>query len=119
MYRILIAGLQIECESFPALRELIEHFAPVTHPLIPEDDRVILINELRDRMETRVARVIVLVMGILGLSVDTNPRSVIELFLGPLENDIAAILAAYDVRRAIPRRVHGPRHNPKPPAVDR
>jgi hypothetical protein len=57
MYRILIAGLQIECESFPALRELIEHFAPV--------------------------------------------------------------LAAYDVRRAIPRRVHGPRHNPKPPAVDR
>ena len=66
---------------------------------IPKDDRAALIKEVSDRMNIRMAVVMAPAMKILDLSADTNLRPVIERFLGPLENDIAAILAAYDVKR--------------------
>lgn len=67
--------------------------------MTPEDDRMLLIQELRELMGVRMAVVLVPAMRALDSHGHRDLRVSIEAFLGPIEQDLAVVLAKYDVKR--------------------
>lgn len=65
----------------------------------PGDDRSMLIDELRDLVGIRMAIVLVPAVKVLEANGQGDLCRGLQRFLGPLDRDIASVLARYDIKR--------------------